>query len=463
MNSHRIAAGLAGLTAALTCAGASFASTGPSSSDAPYLVPSRPGVELTSILTAGDKVDGYQMVGIPDGLGAYDNGDGTFTLLMNHELRRTQGTTRAHGAKGAFVSRWIVDKDTLAVQSGRDQITTLHVAAGTPTALERLCSADLPALSAFYNPASGKGYDGRIFMNGEETSGGRAFAHVVDTGDSYQLEALGTAEWENLLANPATGDKTVVAGTSDSTPGEISVYTGEKQTTGNAIEKAGLTGGTRKVVKVDGVGIEDDAAGIPSGTRFSLAEPGAGTGFLRPEDGAWDPKNPSDFYFVTTGRGYNSSSQTWAPSRLWRLRFDDPANPAAGGTVDELLDGSEGQHMLDNLTITRRGDILIQEDPGNNAYVAKIWRYKRQSDQLTEIAHHDPSRFEPGAAGFITQDEESSGIVDVSDILGNNKFLLDDQVHTAPAADAANVVERGQLLAMSVRDRGVNDGPEGQE
>ncbi len=29
------------------------------------------------------------MVGIPDGLGAFDNHDGTFTVLMNHELGNT--------------------------------------------------------------------------------------------------------------------------------------------------------------------------------------------------------------------------------------------------------------------------------------------------------------------------------------------------------------------------------------
>jgi hypothetical protein len=28
----------------------------------------------------------YRMVGIPDGMGAFDNHDGTFTLLMNHEV-----------------------------------------------------------------------------------------------------------------------------------------------------------------------------------------------------------------------------------------------------------------------------------------------------------------------------------------------------------------------------------------
>ncbi len=67
--------------------------TSPSSSQSPYLLRSQPGIVTKSILTVGDSVntkpDGvspYRMVGIPDGLGAYDNGDGTFTVLMNHEL-----------------------------------------------------------------------------------------------------------------------------------------------------------------------------------------------------------------------------------------------------------------------------------------------------------------------------------------------------------------------------------------
>jgi len=84
---------------------------GPSSSQTPYLVSLAPNVSTTSILTVGDatntKQDGsgpYRMVGIPDGLGAFDNGDGTFSVLMNHELGETAGVVRAHGAKGAFVS-----------------------------------------------------------------------------------------------------------------------------------------------------------------------------------------------------------------------------------------------------------------------------------------------------------------------------------------------------------------------
>ena len=33
----------------------------------------------------------YRMAGIPDGLGAFDNGDGTLTVLMNQELPNTAG------------------------------------------------------------------------------------------------------------------------------------------------------------------------------------------------------------------------------------------------------------------------------------------------------------------------------------------------------------------------------------
>ena len=68
-------------------AGAAHAAqvTGPSSSASPYLVPAPgapAGINVTSILTVGDTVSHasgsgtYRMVGIPDGLGAYDNGDG---------------------------------------------------------------------------------------------------------------------------------------------------------------------------------------------------------------------------------------------------------------------------------------------------------------------------------------------------------------------------------------------------
>jgi len=44
---------------------------GPSTTTEPYLVPSIAGVRTVSILTVGDSIGGYRMVGIPDGLGAF--------------------------------------------------------------------------------------------------------------------------------------------------------------------------------------------------------------------------------------------------------------------------------------------------------------------------------------------------------------------------------------------------------
>jgi hypothetical protein len=67
---------------------------GPSSSQTPYLLSSDSHVYTESLLTAGDSVDGYTMAGIPDGLGAFDNGNGTFTVLMNHEIPRAGRRTR---------------------------------------------------------------------------------------------------------------------------------------------------------------------------------------------------------------------------------------------------------------------------------------------------------------------------------------------------------------------------------
>src|SRR4051794_24399704 len=117
-----LAAGIAAVSAIAPAAALANATTGPSSSQSPYLVRSQPGVVTKSILTVGDaagtKADGtpYRMVGVPDGLGAFDNGDGTFTLLMNHELGNTAGVQRAHGATGAFVSKWTIEKGSLRVR-----------------------------------------------------------------------------------------------------------------------------------------------------------------------------------------------------------------------------------------------------------------------------------------------------------------------------------------------------------
>ena len=141
-------------------------------------------------------------------------------------------------------------------------------------------------------------------------------------------------------------------------------------------------------------------------------------------------------------------------SRLYRLRFFDINDPVAGGVIETLLDGTEPQQMMDNITVSDRGDVIALEDVGNNAHIGKVWRYDADDDSLNLVAEHDLARFLPGGANFLTQDEESSGVIDVSDILGKGWFLLDVQAHYAISGE---LVEGGQLLALRIRKHGRDD------
>lgn len=442
--------------------------TGPSSSQSPYLlpVPSATGVQTVSLLTVGDSVGGYRLVGIPDGMGAYQRAPNarSFALLVNHELNTTSGIPRLHGQAGAFVSFWGISRLDKSVFLGRDHIQTVSNTTGT-TAIGRLCSGDLADRVAYWPGATPSSAEPYIFLSGEEVGAeGRAFAHVVtgpNARTSYELTSFGKYSWENALARPYASPKTVVVGLDDSTPGQVYVYVGDKQSSGSIVERVGLSGGTKYGVRVPGVALEDRTNALGGQTRFELANLGdasaltgaqlqtssvaAGvTEFLRPEDGCWDPANPRDFYFVTTDR-FNVGA-TVGRSRLFRLRFDDVNDVTLGGDITILIDGTEGTQMLDNLCIDRRGNLLIQEDVGNQAHLGKIWQYTIATDTLKLIAEHDPARFLAGGASFITQDEESSGIFDATDFFGPGWFIANVQAHSANPDP--ELVEFGQLVAI---------------
>jgi secreted PhoX family phosphatase len=475
---------------------------GPSTQTEPYLLPSITGAKTVSILTVGDSVAGYRMVGIPDGLGAFRSGQGELTLLMNHEITANPaGIARAHGSNGAFVSRWTIDADTLKVIKGQDhtpspqQVFTWdpglkRYVPGT-TQWQRLCSADLPAESAFF--ARGLGTRERIFMDGEEVTEGRAWARIATgphTGEAWQLPRLGRIAFENAVACPFPQEKTIVVVTDDSNlstsatpptglPSEVYVYVGQKQRSGSTIELAGLTNGSLFGVAMsvngqpvleesDAFGLGTAATGYIGTGRFNLVDLGdvsalnarqledasiqrGVTRVQRCEDGAWDPRHghQNDFYFVTTASEVNNC-------RLWRLRFDDIENPEQGGSVEIILRGDEGHKMLDNVTIDRLGRILMDEDPGNSTRISKVWLYAIDTREFIQVAAHNPKFFDGTSANnptFITQDEESSGIIDAAHVLGEGWFLLDVQVHKVNTADP-ELVEGGQLLALFV-DPGV--------
>jgi len=447
---------------------------GPNSSQTPYLTTNRSDVSFTSILTVGDGVGAYKLAGIPDGVGAYDNNNGTFTALINHEINSSLGVIRAHGNKGAFVSKWVINKSDLSVVSGSDLTTTVKLWNKTNKVFDtynssnpmsvgfsRFCSADLPPVSSFLNGTTGTAE--RLFLNGEESGNeGRAFAHIAtgpNAGTTYELPYLGKFSWENAVASPTRGAKTIVAGMDDGTGGQVYFYIGTKTKVGTEIDKAGLNNGKVFGVKVTGLTTESNSSVPTPNSPFTLFDLGivrdstgaslesrsvanAVTTFFRPEDGAWDPRKPTDFYFLTT----NSFS---TPSRLWKLAFKSIANPEQGGTITAVLDGTEGAKMMDNMAIDSFGNIFIQEDVGNQAHLGKTWVYNIENDRLVEIASHDSSRFILGGSKYLTQDEEASGIIDMRSILGKGKYLLVDQAHYSTTTE---LVEGGQMLAMTVTE-----------
>lgn len=367
---------------------------GASTSVNPYVLPVAPGVTTVSILTVGESVNNnpsgspYRLVGIPDGMGAFNLNANSFSLLVNHELGNTAGIARAHGGTGAFVSQWTINRatsgvDAFRVTNGQDAVQSNNdvrlynsttqsfytPAANDPdNRFNRFCSADLAPATGLYNPLTGNGTQDRIFMTGEESGiEGRQFALTLGSNGSpnlfTQLPALGRTSWENALISPYQNhDRTIVMSMNDgSGNGYTFMYVGNRTNTGSAVERAGLTNGNNyaMTVSVNGnaVTAESNAFGLGTsslvtsgrfgyanlgnvtnltGAQMNAASQAAGAfGMQRQEDGAWDTRTgfERDFYFVTT-------ASATGESRLWRQRFDDITNPTAGGQIDILWQSS---------------------------------------------------------------------------------------------------------------------------
>ena len=532
-----------------------------------YLTAAHQDILIKPILTVPDAPDGeYQFAGVPDGLGAFvlPGTEGTFELVVTHELRYNAGKRRAHACSGAFVSRWTIDtthwnrkkgKGRIGVVKGRDQIRCVHhwvhpseqYRTSKSVPIERLCSADLPVPDAllFVDEKGNKfGTHERIFLGAEEThtkykyEHGRAFAHVLTgprDGHTYELPHLGRGSFENALACPFPQKKTIVVLPDDAEShrvfgepkdeevrtepdpcavnydhynptSEMYVYVGEKQNSADAekskypleLAAAGLVGGTLYGVQVmlDGkpikwehreygfgtkkyvgkaqfrlVNLGDRSKSIPvpgdkdadGCSQVAQDNPGIAlqrdsitygvTQFLRPEDGAWDPRegHQNKFYFGTTD-SFDGNS------RLFRLVFDDLA--AVGdddepcGTIEILLNAREQPtdrsadrkylfHSLDSITVNPLGQVLVQEDPGSESYLTRTLLYLPDDGSLYSTAEGNKEVFGRFGSHFLTVNEEAAGIIPVFDLLGEGWYLTAVQANVEE--DWANKVLPGQL------------------
>ena len=371
--------------------------------------------------------------------------------------------------------------------------------------LNRFCSGSLAPAGSFFDKASGYGFTDAVFLAGEE--GGdesRAFATNLTNGQLVQLPALGLAAWENVIPAPTKGKTTVLMTNEDgsATDSQQWMYVGTKTKTGTWYEKAGFTNGKSYVVAAAaGAAVANDAeirtkygknkplpisfaeVNIKANGKDQNIEANAkGIEFARVEDGHFDPKKPNDYYFVTTQSDSDPLNKAVAATTpnpatptvsrdggaLWRIRFNDVSKPLSGATLELLLDGSESIYMSkpDNISVDSFGNVLIQEDPGNNAHLARIVSYRISDGKVGTIAQFKAEYFTSTGASFITQDEESSGIVDVTTELRTSKsdtasyYMFVAQIHATPAkarpdldpADAtlAKAVEGGQWYILKI-------------
>ena len=468
-----------------------------------YVLSKNAAVDIKVIATVGDAVTGTMIRGIPDGMGAYDNGRGGISLLSVHEVS-TSAPLALKGKSttapwGTSITKFTVSKNTKAVTNvqnfmqkinfynyttGKYQETPAGAAPVGATAgffdwgISRFCSATYAAAGTFIH--NGIGYAGGLFLSGEETGDeSRGFA-FDEEGTGYQLPRMGMLSFENLMPSLKPGPNTVVVASEDgaATDSQLYVYAGKKQSTGTAIDQAGLTNGDLHVMNIPTIKSDNlfrTTVGknkkMPAEfvkvnwntttSAFATESREKGTTMARVEDGHWDPSNPNVFYFLTTESNKDPVATAPNPATptvsrdggaLWRLTFKDSQNPAAGAELELLLNGGESLYLAkpDNLTVTEDGKhLLIQEDPGNNAALARIVAYRVSDGKMAVVAQFDANKFITGGSEFMTQDEESSGIIDATKLLAkpgdtNSYFFFNAQVHTTGA-----VVARPDLNARN--------------
>ena len=492
-----------------------------------YITASTSAASIKQLALAGDTISGFTIQGIPDGMGSYRNEDGTITLLSVHEVpsygaigalakaadkgKTIQGTSitklvlnkagdRALAASD-FVKTWsFYNYNTKTYQDTAIGAAPVTQTLGMDNFISRFCSATLVQAGGllFKDGATTYGYDGPVFLSGEEDgdSGyGRGFAFDMD-GNGINLPRMGLASWENLMPNLKPGKNTVVMGNEDgsATDSQLFMYVGTKTASGTFADKAGLTNGDLHVMSIPNIA-NDNAFRAAYGKNKAVDvkfektiwdgdmktqqvdHAAKGTEMSRVEDGEWDPKNPNVFYFVTTESNKDPGATKENPSEpgvsrdgggFWRLTFVDGQKPELGAKLEMLLDGTEAPFLSkpDNLAVTSDGVILIQEDPGNNALLARIVSYRISDGKLATIAQFDSKYFDSTRPNFITQDEESSGIIDLTSELRTSKsdtasyYMFVAQIHATPAkarpdldpADAtlAKAVEGGQWYILKI-------------
>lgn len=468
----------------------------------PYAVSITPEYVTIPILSAGDHVPlasdpakQFQMVGVPDGMGAYKAGGGGAVLFVNHEVAGTALSEPVVGApkyRGAYVSKFVLNKNAevmsgalaydVIVDPAGAEVPPAQVGNATP-AFVRFCSGTLAWLDV--------GFDRPIYLCGEENAAPGTFdgkgglAVAIFDEKAYTLPHLGHFQHENLPVRPHPVPETVLVLMEDNGTGfdsQIYLYVGQKDFTPGAhpLARNGLVGGKFYVFVSATPGLANEAA-FQSGTmdgrwveltgvasmdeaQLETASDAVGAfGLSKAEDGAWSKNDKNEFFFNSTGDGLNAPLVTGNHfGRTYRLNFneDDITGPCTLSILynADLVVAAGGDIALtpDNMDISKDYIMVCEDGTGfsrnvmaNKGRHGQIWRYDLKNNYAaTPVVSLSPPGRDgtPVGAGVW----ETSGVLDAEHLFGRNSWLFNVQAHPPTSAPSGNTVtiEDGQLLLL---------------
>jgi hypothetical protein len=420
------------------------------------LVLMEPGVIVDPILSVGDIVPGttYQMSGIPDGLGAYKDGQNRIQVLMNHELGRTFPALPP--GVDARISKVTLNRATHGV------LSATYLFNGSE-GFERFCSSTLEVISGtpYYftgEEAINAGHDGSsIVMNAE-------------TGEWWETPHFGHIQHENVV--PVERLKKFVVVTTDDDfrigqPALLMAYiadsfddavSGDPSKGSLYVWKASNTSDTaftlEKGETIPGEFVPITQAENANSTTVKAAAVAKGAfRFARLEDIATAQQHPGRLYFADTGKVGEATLR----GRLYRLDID-PADPTKA-SLTLLVDGDAGDDMVnpDNLD-TSAHSVVIQEDRESafRGVHNRVLVYDIRSGTIRPVARVNTTPPLPPGQW------ESSGVINAQTLLGNGWWLVDVQAHSTfapqpgPAPPGVQPTpntatgEDGQLLAIKI-------------
>jgi hypothetical protein len=470
--------------AAATAVFAAPAAAGFKTAKPPYLIPTAPGVVVNPILSTGDVITnsphpfGYQMSGIPDGIGSYANSHWgwswgrndwghhpgkTFNVVMNHELGRNFPNNPP--GVDTRISQLTIKKSDLSVEFAE------YLFKGNE-GYERFCSATLAMIQG--RPMYFTGEEAVIMGTQRPAHDGSSIVMDPVTGMWRDTEHFGHLQHENVL--PLRLKKWVFATTDDDfrvTPERTDSYLYAYMSDSFL---GGITGreGSLYVWKADNHLVKRDNTTIVKGEvvpgRFvpipqtenqsseqlkTAAQARFAFKFDRLEDITEVPGKPWETYIAETGK----PPKTLA-GRVFRFVFDrrDPTRASLQMILNGDPPDNDDIRNPDNMDASEKV-LVIQEDResvfrgdiGGSTGFNRVMVYEFRSKRLYEVARvATPATLRPGTW-------ESSGVDDARHTIGKDWWLLDVQAHNSTAPQPgpdlkpnSSAGEDGQLLAIKI-------------